>query len=248
MNKKGALLHWILFGIVGAIALFYALTANIETNVASKGAWSLSFLENNYYPAQRELLLLQLQAAERGKVVAEELAANGGFDPREESECGSINAAPLWNRADTLCFPNEVANARQLLQSAMPGFEFSFEQNFLIGKGAKKSSTSSSGTYFYREEFVADLGYFFDEYNQIKQEAQTLLAICAQNTVACLTEKKPAPWHYWSCSNEPAVPADVTELVFCVESPGKYKINDKKVEYSFALDFSSSEPIIEDFE
>ena len=237
MNKRGAILHWILFGIVGAIALFYTLTADIDTNIAVKGTWPLSFLKDNYYPAQRESLLLQLKAADLGKTTALELAAQGGFDPEEESECGSVNATLLWNKKGVICFPDETEKARQLLQRAMPGFEFSFEKDFLIGKGATKNISSGTGIYFYREEFAADIGYSFSEYNQIKQEAQALLMLCAENTAACLSEKKPAHWHYLSCTSEAAIPADITEMAFCVESPGGYKINNKLVEYSFALDF-----------
>ncbi len=240
MNKKGAITYWILFGIVGAIALFYTLTADIDTNVAAKGTWALSFLKDNYYPAQRELLLLQLQAADVGKTTAFELAAQGGVDPQEEPECGSVKATPLWNKREVSCFPDEMETAQQLLSSALPGFEFSFEKNFLVGKGAAKNISSNIGTYFYREEFVADLGYSFAEYNQIKQEAQSLLAICTENIAACLTEKKPKHWHYFFCENEPAIPADASELVFCVESPSGYEINEKKVEYVLGLDFGKS--------
>ena len=238
MNKRGALLHWILFGIIGAVALFYTLTADVETNVAAKGIWSLSFLEQNYYPAQRESLLLQLKAANMGKIMAQELAADGGFDPREKSGCGNIDGVPLWNKAETICFPNAVENAQQLLRPQLPGFEINFEKNFFIGKGVIKNIPSDIGTYFYREEFVVDLGYSFSEYNQIKQEAQSLLAICTENIAICLKEKKPTHWHYLSCRNEPAIPADAQEIVFCVESPGGYKIDDKVVQYYFGLDFS----------
>lgn len=238
MNKKGAIIYWILFGIVGAIALFYTLTADIDTNVAAKGTWPLSFLKDNYHPAQRELLVLQLKAADLGKITAVELAAHGGIDPQQESACGSVNATPLWNKAKAICFPHEIENAQKLLSSAMRGFEFDFEKNFLIGKGAVKKISSTTGTYFYREEFVVDLGYSFDEYNQIKQEAQSLLAICTENVAACLTEKKPAHWHYLSCTSEAVIPADTPEIVFCVESPSKAKINGELVQYHFALDFS----------
>lgn len=238
MNKRGALLHWILFGIIGAMALFYTLTADVDTNVAAKGAWSLSFLEQNYYPAQKESLLLQLKAANLGKIAAEELAAHGGFNSPEESECGYIDAVPLWNKAGVICFPDAIENAQQLLQPQMPGFELNFDKNFFIGKGVIKNIHSDMGTYFYREDFVVDLGYSFSDYNQIKQEAQSLLAICTENIAACLTEKKPKHWHYLSCQNEPTIPTNVKELVFCVESPAQYKIDGKMVEYKFGLDFA----------
>jgi len=238
MNKKGAIIYWILFGIVGAIALFYTLTADIDTNVAAKGTWSLSFLKDNYHPAQRELLVLQLKAADLGKITAVELAAHGGIDPQQESACGSVNATPLWNKAKAICFPHEIENAQKLLSSAMLGFEFDFEKNFLIGKGAAKNISSNTGAYFYREEFAADLSYSFSEYHQIKQEAQALLILCAENTAACLKEKKPAHWHYLSCTSEAVIPADTSEIVFCVESPVKAKINGEPVQYYFALDFS----------
>ncbi len=251
MNTKGALLHWIIFGIIGAVGIFFITTANVEVGAKVHGEWPAAFLKENYFPAQKELLLLELQAREKGEEIIPELAGNAGY--ASGSECGIVDGVPLWNakgrREERNCFPHAVAEAEQLAAEKMPGFEVTVRDNLFSGKGGKKTQQSSVGKYTYEKEFLADLGYSFQEYEQLKKEAAFFLSGCRNsNDIGACREEKAAGvpglerWHYKSCGKREAIPPHVRKLVFCVESPAGTEINGKMLYYSIALDLTPGEP------
>lgn len=246
VNKRGAILHWILFGVLLAFGVFFLASKTEFISIQPKAEWQLNFLQQNYLEAEKWILKTNIIARAEGIEIARELAQQGGFAAAVPSECGTVENNNLWNKGEENCFPDvsaaAVELARSKLNSQFPGKTFTamgFKDTFFYGKGPKESIGTKDAFYTFENSFYVNIGYSFSEYNQIQQEAQSLLAICTENIAACLTEKKPAHWHYRSCTDEPEIPTDATEMVFCVESPGEYKIDGKRVEYMLALDFAS---------
>lgn len=246
MNKRGAILHWILFGVLLALGIFFLAGKTGFVSAQPKAEWQLNFLQHNYLEAEKWILKTNIIARAEGIEIAKELAQRGGFASDTPSECGTIENNNLWNKGEQNCFPDVSAAAVELakskLNSQFPGKTFAvigFKDTFFYGKGPKESIGTKDAFYTFENSFYVNIGYSFSDYHQIKQEAQSLLTLCKENTAACLVEKKPKHWHYLSCRNEPAIPTNAQEIVFCVESPAQYKIDGKTVEYSFALDFSS---------
>jgi len=101
MNKKGTILHWIVFGLLAAIGLFFLLSVKATINL-DKGANQLEFLE--FY---QEVKVVQLHFDElmQGLAVDSvlELADQGGFF--ENSTCGKLDDYQLWNLRDQYCYP-----------------------------------------------------------------------------------------------------------------------------------------------
>ena len=244
MNKKGAIMHWILFGVLLALGIFFMGSKAGFVSVQPTASWQLDFLQHNYLEAEKWILKTNIVARGVGTEIAQELAQHGGYKAAAPSDCGTIENINFWNKGEKNCFPDVSSAAVELAVAKLnqlSGKTFSsvgFKDTFFYGKSGKESIGTTDARYIFENSFYVNIGYSFSEYNQIKQEAQSLLAICTENVAACLKEKKPKHWHYLSCTNEPAIPADAQEIVFCVESPGKYKIHDEGVEYHFALDFS----------
>ncbi len=239
-------MHWILFGVLVALGIFFFAGKAGFVSTQPKAAWQLDFLQHNYLEAEKWILKTNIVAREVGIEIAQELAQQGGFTADTPSDCGAIDDINLWNKKGKTCFPDVSSAAIELAAAKLnqlSGKTFSsigFKDTFFYGKSGKESIGTPDARYTFENSFYVNIGYSFSEYNQIKQEAQSLLAICTENMAACLTEKKPKHWHYLSCTNEPVIPADAHEIVFCVESPGNYKIKEKKVEYVLALDFGNS--------
>ncbi len=243
MNKRGAILHWIFFGVLLAIGIFLFAGKSGYVTAGPKAAWQLDFLQHNYLEAEKEILKTTIIGRQVGVDLAQELAQHGGFKKNEAPACGAVDSINLWNRGQQNCFPDvdkaisELAAAK--LESQMPGkiFEVGYSNTFFYGKGPEQTIRTQYARYTFDNSFYVNLGYSFSEYNQIKQEAQFLLLQCSEKVALCVSEKKPAHWHYLSCTSEAVIPADITEMVFCVESPQGYKINGEVVEYYFGLDF-----------
>lgn len=243
MNKRGAILHWILFGVLLALGIFLFADKTGFVSTEPVASWQLDFLTYNYLEAEKQILKTSSIAQPIGSSIALQLAGGGGF--AHPSACGQIEGINVWNTKDQTCFPDEITAAQELatatLTTQMPGKKFSslgFASTFFYGKGEKETIRTPYARYTFDNSFYVDIGYYFDEYYQIKQEAQSLLVWCkGENAAACVTEKKPAHWHYQSCDADVPIPEGTTEMVFCVQSPVKAKVNGELVRYHFGLDF-----------
>ena len=251
MNKKAALFHWILFGVLGSLVLFYILTAKIDTGSLVKGEWQLQFLKENYLEAEKDLLKLNIAAQKVGRETALELAKNGGYPPGKISECGVVGTAPavpLWNAGTKWCFPDitknveEVAKGKFSTERPQPPTTITTSGTFFRGKGEKKTIPGSDGvsSYTYEQAFSVDVGYSFDEYVTIEQQATALVMKChAEPDLAkCLQREKPQWWKYGPCDQQSAQPPATRRLVFCVEGT---VLSGVPLLYQLGLDFSSSE-------
>lgn len=235
-SRRGAIFHWVIFGIVAAIGLFFLLTNSFTPSVEVRGKWHLDFLHDTVYAAEVDLLALDQDARDFGQKLALQLAEKGGFV--EDSACGIYNIRQLWNKKERWCIVNVKDSVSRLYQQHfLPrDFEITFADTAVIGKSGRKTIDKSqkyTQNYTYNYDFTVDIGYNFDEYVLLEQDARALVTLCknSDNLTKCL-EKKPLYWDF--CD------ADITstKVAFCVSSLVDTVVNDKPLLYQFALDFS----------
>ncbi|MBI2665533.1 hypothetical protein HYX12_02860 [Candidatus Woesearchaeota archaeon] len=236
-----------------------------------KGEWQTNFLRENFLEAQKILVKNNALARTVGREVILELAAQGGFVPGDSSECGILGTSNVWNKEEQWCLPDLKDNIAQLgknkLDLALPGnefFEISMDGTFFTANGPMREVKSKIGTYRFNDSFAVDLGYSFDEYSVLQQTASRLVADCRniKKLKECLDAKKLEYWKYSSCNPEQELfPVLGRKISFCVTSPSLYTIPFEKtsdstsskttlsyvsLSYSFALDFTSSQPFAVD--
>lgn len=253
MSKKAAVTHWILFGVLLALGIFFLASKTLYADLEVKGKWQMDFLNNDYFPAQKELLHEEIVARNVGFETAFELAENGGF--REKSPCGVVEGASLWNKKEQWCLPDIFTtistHVKEKLTPRLPTIAFSdisTSGKILRGLGDKRVVESNVGKYEFDQHFAVDLGYSFEEYIQLFQEAKELVLACqSENDLkSCLDTKKLTHWNYGPCGNKKDQYLLGRKVLFCVVSPTKTHLpygNDiirslKLVEYFFALDFT----------
>ncbi len=240
MNKKAAVFHWIIFGVLVALGIFFVYLQAVDITPA-KGQWPLQFMEQNYLPAEKELLHRDVIARDIGRGVLQTMATLGGFkelSPR----CGVLGTINQWNDGDQFCFPEAQKNAVELAQKALKNLsgnfsEISFSGNYFSAKGPKLTMNSSFASYTYDASFNVNLSYDINDYEKLKVEALNLLSSCkAEKDVAkCVKEKKPADWLLGKCGAEWKSSGKV--IPFCVVVYGKENL--VPLRYQFALDFAS---------
>src|SRR3989339_282912 len=96
VNKKGALFHWIIFGVLAAFGLFFILANPLEMGYSIKGQWQSDFLKNYYLISEEEMLKTDLNAKLIIKQAVLDLSQKGGFN--QKSECPTINNYNVWNK------------------------------------------------------------------------------------------------------------------------------------------------------
>ena len=90
--------------------------------------------------------------------------------------------------------------------------------------------------------FRANLGYDFDEYFLLQDQAKKMVNECksAPQLQDCLQKIKPAYWKFGSCDTE-LFEEKEGKIIFCIDSPGKYTVFEKgafvPVRYKVGLDF-----------
>jgi len=96
MNKKGFILHWILFGFLAALAVFFV--SSFDFNVgAHKGAWPLSFV-HAHLDAERNLLKIDQTAFNVASEAFGESMSTGFSEA-----CGQHLSFPVWNTPEQFC-------------------------------------------------------------------------------------------------------------------------------------------------
>jgi len=94
MNKKGAFIHWIVFGVVAAIGLYFAMTINLDVvEQNTKGVWQLSFVRA-VQDAEKDMLDIDQAAKNAIALAIGELAKD---ELSEDLGCGKVKGYPLWN-------------------------------------------------------------------------------------------------------------------------------------------------------
>jgi len=208
MNKKAALFHWIIFGIIASIGLYFLLVVNLDLGTETKGVWQLSFVRATL-DAEKDLLVIDQSA--RGAVglavqglSKEELSADFG--------CGIYKKNyPFWNKEGKFCELQadekikDKINEYVISQTGITYDKIFFSEGYLIGKNIKpKVITSSleaipvqaqnSGlftqyesyllkpfhlNYFYYPNFKVKVGSFFGQgYIKVRNQAEIIINQC----------------------------------------------------------------------
>jgi len=245
-SKKGTIFHWI--GIAVIFALGFAVLSPTEFGVKPKGDWQLSFLQYNYVEGEKQLADTDQLALQIGRKTVLSLASKGGFS--ETPSCGSIGGVNNWNKGQDFCFLNVDGNVNTEFNSIYKkydkeaaSFTVSRQGKELIGKSDTKVSLGSGmEQYVLNSGFRANLGYDFDEYFLLQDQAKKMVNECksAPQLQDCLEKVKPAYWKFGSCDNE-QFEEKAGKIIFCIESPGKYAVFEKgtfvPVKYKVGLDF-----------
>ncbi len=268
MNKKGTVLHWVIFGILVALAVFFVMSKTGIIKQDSKGYWSLHFLKNNYLEAEKILLAQESIERDIAKDTILELAQNGGLQKTELSACGTLQQINLWNTKDHWCPLDPSANfsshASAQLKQKIPSIAFNnigYTKNTFHAKAKpqqlrtlllKQANFPSDQNYFYNPSFAIELSYSFDDYTQVQNEAKLIVEQCrnTQDHLTCIDKTKPTHWHTGFCDNQqqkPTGPATTDrKTIFCVQSPNGYTLPTttanqlQSLFYTFALDFTPS--------
>lgn len=259
MTKKALLMHWIVFGIVGAIALFLVLMATIVRDQPElPGQWSFHFFQQMVMKAEADRFIQEQQVKHAAWQTAPDLAKEGGFV--NSPPCGMINDTALWNTKEDWngCLPSIEENVFSLLteklnkQNVNKGYtSFRFSGTTLRGTSSQPGRVQSEHPfyqeYIFPQDFTIDLGYSFDEYDSLQQEAKRLVNTCQfkPNLKSCLEQNKPISWKFMSCAEERYPAFDQRQIPFCVKS-SSLVLNEnyqfQPVEYHFAVDFTPGQP------
>ena len=116
MNRRGAVLHWVLFGILAALGLFL-LQTGLFTGLgeASGGGWAATFLEEVYYPAEAQHIAEQAAIYLQLEEAVGELALKGGTT--EKLSCGEFGSGiTFWNKAEEWCYPDFVKDIEEVFR------------------------------------------------------------------------------------------------------------------------------------
>lgn len=237
MNKRGAVFHWVLFGILIALAIILSASKTGFVTTELKGQWPIDFLKNNYFEAQTDNLKFTVLGKEVGSITAIELGKNGGFNLTSISDCGKHKGKNLWNKVDRFCYPEHIQQVKseaikQFKDKGVVMNEIFFAGTTFMGFGEEQTIDNEYGKYTYKNQFLIDIGYDFNEYDILFQQASNLLVKCqgVQDLDLCL--QLPVNWYVEECGNsQPIVDAKVA---FCAKGSERLA-----VEHHFALDFTS---------
>ena len=159
MNKKGALFHWIVLGILLATGIFFLNISDGIAEITTKGAWPLSFVNDFVLDAEADLL--------KQDTLVREISQNVLLDIAKQP-CGHLYAE--WNPScPTLVGVQErfLTNVKNDINEKFPTHfsEYKHNNNILSAKGKLKSIVKQKPftNYTYNSGFTIDTGYDFTE-------------------------------------------------------------------------------------
>jgi len=259
MNKKGTLVHWIILGLLVALGIFFLMSEKSKFGIDVKGEWQLDFLKENFLEAEKKLLQTDSIVKNIGTGFALDLAENGGFEEGTGSDCGEYNGINTWNKKNKWCFTYQnlsqmvVSMAGERLSEKLPQnfSEININGFFLTGKGKQDNIVTKNARYSYDTSFAVNLGYSFEEYALLEQEAHRLVTNCQNEKELkdCLDQLKLNYWKYSSCdAEEESYSESLRKVLFCVVSPNLAYLpvggssEQKLINYKLALDFTPTKP------
>ena len=257
MNHKGAVFHWVIFGLLLALGTFFFFF-QIGIQVPVKGNWQLHFLNEVYFKAEEDLLRTEQILRWAGWEALSDVFQSSSMT--QATTCSPVVPYPLWNKGEQWCLPPAkevfIQKVTKLIHQDMPQYEFS-ELN-LRGKTlvvkAKPAVLVSKDPYFARYSYdtsaSVDIGYDFVEYGQITSEAQQLVQQCssARDFESCVQQflLTKSHWKSGACSGEESLlSAQPRAQSFCVESLSSVFGSSGQLvplRYQFSLDFTSAQP------
>ena len=259
MNKKGTVLWWAIFLFIVGVAVFLVRISQ-STGLEVKGDWQMSFLENNYLEAEKELLMIDSVTKNIGIDIARTMAKNAGFVAN--SPCGKYLNTNLLIKDGKWCLPNIKDGFETLAKSKLNkklskyGYKnATYTGNYFYAIGEKKNISSKEGIYYFNTDFSVNLGYSFDDYMLLFEETKRIFSLCSlpEDLKVCLDKNKRDYWNYGACESpiDIIVPGE-KQVAFCVQSPNLYTLPEgdgfvrtfSSVYYSLAIDFSPTAEIV----
>ena len=246
-GKKGALFHWIVFGMLAALAFFLIFSNLINLSTEPIGKLSLDFVNDPFYASEINNLELEAEAIKLSNDIYLQMALVGGFD----KELGPAYEQTFygWNRENEALFPDVEANFISLFKKkTSKTFNINIQEvkvlnNELIVKIEPIENKTSKTTYTYNPSFRIKVSPL-DEYKTLFNEAIKIIDSCnkKKDLYSCLNNIKPKHWKVGSCKKEVFLPIQDREVSFCVESPQNTKLKnskgeDKPLQYRLLLDF-----------
>ena len=149
MNKKAALFHWIIFGLLAgfAVVLFFSKITNVGIEI--KGQWQTDFLKDNYLKAEKVILENEIVAKNIASEIALDVASNGGFSPGTASSCGQVQNANVWYKEGTWCLPDvdkavSALSKQKFTQrlAQRPFSNLTYIGTFFLAEGTKETISS----------------------------------------------------------------------------------------------------------
>ncbi len=246
-SKKGTIFHWI--GIVVVLALVFVVLSPTEFGVKPKGTWQLDFLHYNYVEGEKQLADNDQLALQAGRETVFSLAKKGGFT--HAPACGSVGGVNYWNKGQDFCFLNVDGEVNTEFNNMYQKYDkdasyiVSRHGKELLGKTEQqvRLGNEKGEHYILNPGFRINLGYDFDEYFLLQDQAKKYVNECksAEDLQDCLEKVKLSYWKFSSCENEQFSSTPDGKVAFCIKSPGNYAVleNGKfvSVEYRVGLDF-----------
>ncbi len=232
MNKRGAVLFFILFGVAAAVGLFFMLTFDSSSFVQTKGTWPLSFLRATQQ-TEENLLGIDGIAVQSAREAAEVTIST---QLAQDAGCGMYEKIVLWNIPAGFCNLNVEEIFKITLQTKLKQRtnitydEIVLAEGFLAGKTAQRKTITSSLDvipteqrstglfsgydaylirpfylrYEYNPGFRVPLPEKLKAYQTTYEEAKNMVVTCQPdaNLLGCLQRSKPATWKFSSCTQE----------------------------------------------
>jgi hypothetical protein len=256
MNKKGAIFHWIILGILFSVGAFFFWSSITGTSFLMKGVWHTNFLEETIIEQQKEQVVIDVLSRRAGQFAVLDFVSSGGI--LEETVCSVVGPFPLWNVKNEWCLPlveeELLALASQKLTETIWDNEFTdvtLIGSVFSGVGDEIDTHSTKKSYIkysYTTGFAVDIGYSTSEFALVTAGARDAVNKCQnrKDLDSCLLEfslNNPT----WKICGVEGLPRQHS---FCVSSDTKL-FNEQgeleKIEYRFSLDFTPTLPFVVEF-
>jgi len=175
MNKKGALFHWAVFGMLVATGIFFILTYDLDASSQVKGQWQFDYLLSSYLEGENNLFMRENMIKQIARDALVDLAAERDlYDP--DLFCGFFNGQPLfdhqqlWHKDDkdkcSLETGEKVLQAldkkftEELPAEMLPTLELKGRE--VIGTMPPIEVAAKMGRYKLDSKFRISLGYVFE--------------------------------------------------------------------------------------
>lgn len=247
MNKRGAVLHWIVLGAFAALGLFFVLTSNVFIPSNITGASAFNLLYHGFFEAELDAVDLQVEAQQAVLQATQDITQRGGF--AAFSPYGGIEGLQLLNKGDEWPDPQLEEGLRQLVERQLNAprsleeqLQVTLQEGIIQGK---QPHTIDLGTgQYYRSPlfFSLEVHEFLQAQVKVREQAKALVQRCgAQRDLTTCLRTLPENWHYRFCEKGSPLPASFPnrKVPFCVDWKG--------FPFQFALDIISDSPLsIED--
>ena len=233
MNKKGALFHWIVLGLLLAAGIFFLNVSDEITTISAKGQWQTSFIKDYVLEAESQLINQDAQIREISETILVDVL---------KQPCGNLYAT--LNQKPYCVTINSIrsqflSKVEVALQEKYPHqfTDIKLENNLLSAKGISNTITypqNKFNKYTYNTGFTINIGYDFTEFAELLASTQALVQSCKghPDLDTCIISTQNFPGTACEATYFPGG----TERAFCIQSP--QLLQNQPAKYTFTLDFS----------